>query len=283
MIAEWMLYCTVSAAAISVAALLAERALLAGRAPVRVVWICAVVLSVLVPAIAFRSGSRAAAPETAAIVSEEILPHPVAEAGAADDPGLAVGIPSAAQPAASARIWRATLARFDEPLLFAWLALSLALAFKLLGGIVMLSWMRRRWERRTVLGVPVFVSQRTGPAVVGVAAPAIVVPEWVLSLAPQQVVLLLRHEEEHRRTGDGRLLTGAELALIAMPWNLALWWQVVRLRVAVELDCDARVLQNADARSYGDLLLEVARPRSGPNLLGATAFAERATQLERRI
>jgi hypothetical protein len=68
-----------------------------------------------------------------------------------------------------------------------------------------------------------------------------------------------------------------------MPWNVALWWQVLRLRVAVELDCDARVLQNADARSYGDLLLEAARPRRGSSLAGATAFAERASQLERRI
>jgi hypothetical protein len=68
-----------------------------------------------------------------------------------------------------------------------------------------------------------------------------------------------------------------------MPWNAALWWLMVRLGMAVELDCDARVLRDADARSYGDLLLEVARPRSGPRLIGATAFAERADQLERRI
>ena len=78
----------------------------------------------------------------------------------------------------------------------------------------------------------------------------------------------------------GRL---ASLALIVMPWNPALWWQMLRLRVAVELDCDARVLRDADARSYGDLLLEVARPRRRLMLLGATAFAERASQLERRI
>ena len=75
----------------------------------------------------------------------------------------------------------------------------------------------------------------------------------------------------------------AHFALIAMPWNVALWWQLMRLRVAVELDCDARVLRDADARSYGDLLLEVARPRRRLALMGATAFAERASQLERRI
>src|SRR5262249_58279568 len=28
----------------------------------------------------------------------------------------------------------------------------------------------------------------------------------------------------------------------ALPWNVALWWQRSRLRLAVEMDCDARVL-----------------------------------------
>src|SRR5260370_41000251 len=68
-----------------------------------------------------------------------------------------------------------------------------------------------------------------------------------------------------------------------MPGSLALWWQLMRLRVAVEMDCDARVLRHADARSYGALLLEVARPRRRASLVGMIAFAERATQLERRI
>jgi uncharacterized membrane protein len=134
-----------------------------------------------------------------------------------------------------------------------------------------------------VLGVPVLVSRETGPAVVGVLSAMIVVPEWALSLAPLQLMLMLEHEQEHRRAADGRLLAAAYVALVAMPWNAVLWWQVFRLRVAVELDCDARVLRHADARSYGDLLLEVARPHRSPRLAGMIAFAERATQLERRI
>ena len=143
--------------------------------------------------------------------------------------------------------------------------------------------MRRVWRRETVLGVPVLVSNEMGPALVGAVSPAIVVPEWALAMDPAQIALMLRHEQEHRRAGDGRLLAAAHLALVVMPWNVALWWQLLRLRVAVELDCDARVLRDADARSYGDLLLEVARPRRRPRLIAVTAFAERASQLERRI
>lgn len=165
----------------------------------------------------------------------------------------------------------------------AWLALSAAFATYLVIGIATLLWMRRRWERQTVLGVPVFVSERTGPAVVGAISPSIVMPRWALAMEPPQLALMLRHEQEHRRAGDAQLLTAAHLALTIMPWNVALWWMIARLDMAVELDCDARVLRDTDARSYGDLLLEVARPRRGPRLVGAMAFAERAGQLERRI
>jgi hypothetical protein len=278
MIAAWMLYCVLCALGLFVAAALAERTLLAGRGPVRGVWVGAVALSVIVPLVALRVAPReraaAIAPSAAGEIAHDSGGH-----------GVAMTTSPIAAPSMSAPIrdWSSTLARFDGPLAIAWITLSIALTVNFLGGVVTLGWMRRRWERRTVLGVPVFVSDRTGPAVVGALAPAIVIPEWVLGLQPSQLALMLRHEEEHRNAGDGRLLTIAQLALIVMPWNLAFWWQIVRLRVAVELDCDARVLREADARSYGDLLLEVARPRSGPRLTGATAFAERATQLERRI
>jgi beta-lactamase regulating signal transducer with metallopeptidase domain len=279
MIASWMLYCSLCGLGLSAAAALAERALLRGRAAVRVVWIAAVLLSLLVPALALR-----------------FAPRPITVDLAATGSGEALGIQSATEltpPAAANRStqttatrpanWRAIVARWDEELIVAWITLSAAVAFNFFGGILVLAWMRRRWQRHTVMGVPVYISERTGPAVVGAFSPAIVVPQWVLALEPAQLALMLRHEQEHREAGDGRLLTIAQLALIAMPWNPALWWQIFRLRVAVELDCDARVLREADARSYGDLLLEFARPRRGPSLLGATAFAERAAQLERRI
>jgi bla regulator protein BlaR1 len=264
---------------LSAAAVLAERALIAGRGPVRLVWIGAVALSLLLPAVAFRFAQRPVVPPSAASLVPDVSSDRTDEIAAAP----VMPISKAAHSSSAPRDWRMKLARYDEPLAIAWITLSLALTVNFLGGIVALVWMRRGWKRRDVQGVPVYVSASTGPAVVGAVSPAIVIPQWVLALEPSQLALMLRHEEEHRRAGDGRLLTVAELALIAMPWNIALWWQILRLRAAVELDCDARVLQHADARSYGDLLLEMARPRRVLQLSGATAFAERATQLERRI
>lgn len=280
MIAAWMFYCSICALGLTFAGLLAERLLLAGRAPVRVVWVGALLASLALPAIVFRVSSSPA-PTPAPVASTAVF-----EKATSDLSPTRSTVPANALRVATVkpvRDWGAMLPALDTPLLIAWAVLSAALALSFGGGFVTLAWMRRRWVRREVQGIPVYVSHRTGPAVVGAMSPAIVVPEWALALDPEQLGLMLRHEREHLGARDGQLLIAAQIALIAMPWNLALWWQVISLRVAVEMDCDARVLRHADARSYGELLLEVARPHRGLNLAGMIAFAERATQLERRI
>ena len=58
MIAAWMLYCALCALGLSLAAVLAERALLAARGSVRYVWVAAVLLSFVVPAAAYRFAAR---------------------------------------------------------------------------------------------------------------------------------------------------------------------------------------------------------------------------------
>jgi TonB family protein len=69
-----------------------------------------------------------------------------------------------------------------------------------------------------------------------------------------------------------------------MPWNLALWFQARRLRLAIELDCDARVLRaHPSAERYGLLMMTIAQRRSVAPTLFAPMLAEPATQLERRI
>jgi len=282
MIAAWMLYCTLCAAALAGAALLAERALLGSGGSLRYVWVAAIVLSFVVPVVAYRTASRPTPPVAVPTASSNALVESALD--------RAIAVPSSvaenAHAVPSTWNWRATMTaitRANRVLVVAWITLSAALALYFLVGVVALARMRRRWPRQNVLGFSVLVSDKTGPAVVGAVSPAIVMPAWALNMEPSQLELMLRHEEEHRRAKDAQLMTIAQLMLILMPWNAALWWLTVRLGMAVELDCDARVLRNADARSYGDLLLEVARPRRGPRLIGATAFAERAEQLERRI
>jgi len=71
------------------------------------------------------------------------------------------------------------------------------------------------------------------------------------------------------------------VALVA--WNAALWWSIRRLRAAVEIDCDARVLNaGASPSAYGALLLELTSTGSDHRLPVAT-FAKPPSLLERRL
>jgi TonB family protein len=94
---------------------------------------------------------------------------------------------------------------------------------------------------------------------------------------------VLRHEREHLDRGDPRLLLAAVAVAVAAPWNPALWYQLYRLRSAMELDCDLRVLRaHPDVRRYGSLLLAVAQRADRGGLLTAT-LTESNSLLGRRI
>src|SRR5262249_56789106 len=98
-----------------------------------------------------------------------------------------------------------------------------------------------------------------GPVVTGLVRPEIVVPRWMLQRAPSEQRVVLAHEAEHVRAGDALLLATASAAVILMPWNPALWYMLSRVRLAVELDCDARVLRGGvAAMAYGTLLIDLA-------------------------
>ena len=144
---------------------------------------------------------------------------------------------------------------------------------------------RTSLDSSKVEDVPVVVTDLTGPATVGLLRTRVLVPRWVLALPHSQRQYVIRHEDEHRKAHDARLLFIASLTLILMPWNLALWWQLRRLRLAVEMDCDSRVVGAlGDARAYGELLLKVAQaasrgPGLQPALLGVGMLERRLTQL----
>lgn len=129
-------------------------------------------------------------------------------------------------------------------------------------------------------GIPVIVTDSMGPATVGLLRSHIVLPRWVLGLPRAEQQYVIRHEDEHRRAHDARLLFAASLLLILTPWNAALWWQLKRLRLAVEMDCDSRVVNGlGNAAAYGEMLLKVAQaasrgPRLQPALLGGVGMLE---------
>jgi bla regulator protein blaR1 len=134
-------------------------------------------------------------------------------------------------------------------------------------------------------GVPIVITDAAGPATVGVLRSRVLVPRWVLGLPGPQRKYVLRHEEEHRRAHDARLLFVASLPLILMPWNLALWWELRRLCLAVEMDCDNRVVAAlGNPNAYGELLLKIAQaanrgPHLQPAFLGMGSLERRLTLL----
>ncbi len=142
---------------------------------------------------------------------------------------------------------------------------------------------RTQWPIGTVRGTTVRIAQDTGPAVIGVTSAEIVLPQWLLSRDDREQQLVLDHELEHVRQHDPMLLAAAQLAVILLPWHPAVWWMASRLRLAIELDCDRRVLQRgANARDYGTLLINLTDRRTG---FGAAlpAFSCSPSHLERRL
>ena len=166
----------------------------------------------------------------------------------------------------------------------AWLVASLALVALLFSGIVALWRGRAHWKRSIVDGHPVLVTKDVGPAVVGILTPTILVPAWALKLGAPERQLMLEHEAEHVRAKDPVLIAIAAWSVALVPWNPAVWFMVRRLRLAIEIDCDRRVLdrQTANARDYGLLLLTVGA-RSAGGLRFAASLAEPRHFLEQRI
>jgi len=130
----------------------------------------------------------------------------------------------------------------------------------------------------------VCISKNVGPAVVGLRSMEVVVPEWITALDASLRAIVLRHEEEHRIARDPHLLFMSTVAVALMPWNVALWIQARRLRLAVEMDCDARVLRaHPSTERYGLLMLTIAQRRSIAPPLFAPMLSEPTSHLERRI
>jgi len=111
-----------------------------------------------------------------------------------------------------------------------------------------------------------------------------VLPQWCREMEETALRLVLDHEVEHVRAGDLRLILSAGVLPILFPWNLPIWWQLSRLRLAVEGDCDLRVLRKhgGRTRTYLNLLLDVGK-RTAENQPLATMLSEPEETLERRI
>ena len=263
MVFAFMVYALITAALLGVAALVVEHSLRQFGYPIRWGWVTALTGAVALPAIFMFAPQLAVEPATVFGV------------------GFADTLWNTAAPIAEAGTSSGSI---ETGLQIVWMVLSGVGLIYLVLSAVRLHLASRSWRLRVVAGCPVLVSENVGPAVVGFSSSWIVLPRWALGAEGRIQKLMLAHEQEHVRARDPLLLAFVVAALIVMPWNAPLWWIAQRLRVALEIDCDARVIRAApfDVRLYGDLLLEVGRRVAGPEL-SAVSFSHPRSPLEHRI
>jgi TonB family protein len=171
----------------------------------------------------------------------------------------------------------------ESALLSAWVTASLATLAALVIGAMRHRRTALASSAAELLGIPVRVSEAFGPAVIGVWRAMIIVPRWLLARRAEEQRLVIAHERSHIEARDPLLLVAGAGLVVLTPWNPVSWWCFARLRLATELDCDARVLSaGAPPRAYGSLLLDLtaALPMSR---IGSPAFAARPSQLEQRL
>jgi len=264
MIVNWMLHVVAVSALLTVAAIAAERLLRLWRKEARAVWAVAMTASVAVPLIS---------------IAQAIGWIPSLDPLATIAPLGARAMPALLPPV----VVGARFSRVDMALAVGWLIASLGLTIRFALAARMLARRRSTWRSAVIDGHRLLVSRDAGPAVIGFRKPAVVIPEWVLDFDRPLRELILRHEHEHLEHQDPRLVVGALAMATVAPWNPVLWFQLYRLRSAMELDCDLRVLRtHADTRRYGSLLLAVAQRADRGELLAA-ALTESQSLLARRI
>ncbi len=170
-----------------------------------------------------------------------------------------------------------------------WFVLSSGMLLLLVLRSVWLLSHQRRWQKTSLLGTPVYLSGGIGPCVAGLLRPRIVMPVWLQLIPPRQQALLLAHAQCRLAARDPELLALAYALIVLMPWNLPLWWQLHRLRFAIEVDCDARMLAHGHAlRDYATVLRRHGQYYSGltgaaPIVLGDPRAVRRRRHLMARF
>jgi beta-lactamase regulating signal transducer with metallopeptidase domain len=271
---SWMLYSIVVSLLMGLAALALERSAQIRQRPARWLWATCMVAALAIPLIPSRASVQI--PQTTQVdraTSSEILTP--TQTTAIELSRFTLPIIGTNQTPVSERV--STL------LDWTWRMASMALALVILASGAHASWRRRRWDRGHMAGTAVYLSEDTGPAVVGFFRPHIVVPRWLTKLSPDEQELVIAHERSHLGAYDTQLLTFAVCLLACMPWNPMLWWQLRRLRLAIEIDCDARVVSlGYPVARYSETLIAVGERQSASYAMTMTGYGSKSF-LEQRI
>jgi TonB family protein len=270
-----MIYIVLASVVATIAAATIENTLKPARVPVRLFWVAAICF----PVVAALSSARLVRSAPVTVLSSSDL----SRGRILLDRSRGFPTRFALPPFSIAVSADSQLVMLDSTLIALWMAGCILTLGVFGGAVVRLRRIRSAGEDRDIGGVRVSVTPSTGPLVVGVVHPRILVPRWVLDLDPSERQLVIAHEQEHLRARDPALLALGALAAVITPWNPFLWYMLRRLGQAVELDCDHRVLvERPDVRAYAGLLLSVASRRQ-TNLLPLAGLAASTSSLEQRL
>jgi TonB family protein len=282
----WMVYAAFVSSLIAAGAWLLDRGLVRVGLPSRWMWAVALTVSAGLPVAV---GLGRAPTDSADLVGDaRVIAPPDAPGSLSSPDGLVMRVMERATEGVSGAVGRVARLVPDGPAARSWavglwLSASLALAVALLVSRTLLALRARGWPTSSRGRRTFRISPRLGPAALGLLRPEIVVPRWALSLSSSDLALILDHEEEHVRARDPLLLAIGVIPVLAAPWNPVLWWQVRRLRDAIEVDTDRRVLRRGAApASYGRLLLDV-EGRAHREILPIPAMSGSPSLLERRL
>lgn len=287
-----MVFSLVIGAMVMCAAIAAHDVQHASNRPVRYIWIIAILATMALSAAApFRGQPATATPITGERAADAAMVATAAASGTFS--ARLNAVVSTARRAALAPVTFtlsaanrvvATAPSGLATIAFAvWIGLSLLVTTAFLMSYRQMVRRVRRLPVAVISGTPVRVSPDVGPAVVGLAPPVIVIPYWLRVHSPEEQHIVVTHEAEHIRSRDPWLLAVACALVAIMPWNLALWYALSRMRLAIEIDCDRRVLRRGvHAQSYGALLIGLSAARSSLPVV-MPAFPGSHSHLKQRI
>lgn len=126
------------------------------------------------------------------------------------------------------------------------------------------------------------------PITVGWLKPAVMLPQSIeQQLAPATLKFVLLHELGHIKRQDIFLNWLACLINIVHWFNPAVWFACKRMRMDMEIACDALVLNHLDKsqrKNYGATLIEISEiPRTSPKALTTLGILENHTELKERL
>lgn len=271
MTAAWIAYGLLVGALLGLTAAALDRACRLASRPARWVWGAALALTI---------GFVALAPQGARAVSDDA---PSARDGSSVLRGFrhAMAIPGQYAMDLATRVVPPS---FDKYLLAGWATLSAVLILTFASVYVRFRRQFHAWPIAELHGIRVRIAPDAGPLVAGLVRPQIALPQWLLFRSAEDQRVVLAHEREHVTAHDPLLLAAGCIAAALLPWHPGMWWMLGRLRLSVEVDCDARVLRRGmTPHKYGNLLIDIAERSSGLGVVGAPPLAMMSSHLKQRV